>query len=1132
MAASIQDSLRYWRTSLADGALGEGKFTQTDRKRFLDIPAGALKAGVLPKEVLDQVFRGNTSARTVGVRFWPLVTGRKSSHGAGRAGGLPEVVAPVVTEATVDRGGRITPTRNALARDLLTPLPSGEFAIGSVEDLDTFLTETPLPDMSGADAWENYLSHCRKMVDAVSQGWPRGDADYQPIGSGFLELAEDANATVRGILDLYDKLLAEEPETPLLKQVAQPAVGVAEPDHRIEAEFSRRVGHSNPNFPLAQHQRQVLAWLDALAPGEVIAVNGPPGTGKTTMLLSAVAGLWVRAALRGEDPPVIVAASSNNQAVTNIIDAFGKDFDTGVGPFAGRWLPEVESFGMFLASHSRRLEAARRYQTEEFQVERETTAYFERGRKAYLQAARVAFPELDNPDLKAVVAALQKRIADEIDKLAQIDRANSAYRASRSALDAGLGADPEVTEALRAEEVAKRTSAVQKFRAARAALDQHLASESFLTTVFSFLSSVKEKRVAKARLAIGELVPELQSVRRVSEIYDRVRTHLQAAEDTLQSANQALATARSLRLNFHEAEENWAKAKECLGGADDIVELERKADLDVRFFLFLLATHYWEGRWLLAMEADLAGIVASKGKNGKATVIPRWHRRMMLTPCAVATFASLPGKMTYTRRDGGKWATEHLFNFIDLLIVDEAGQVLPEVSGASFSLAKRALVIGDTKQIEPISSVPRPVDVSNLRHNGLLPSDAGIDTLVDRGICSTNGSTMRLAQQACRVSPYPDLEKGLYLFEHRRCYDEIISFSNALCYKGKLRPLRGTSPVDAGLLALGYLHIDGRAITSGSSRGNPLEAQTIAAWLDANRRGLEERYGTSLEQIVAIVTPFGRQVREIREACASRKIAVEGREGMTIGTVHALQGAERPVVIFSPVYSKHADGGFIDASPSMLNVMVSRAKDSCLVFGDMDVMAAAKAGSPRAILADFLFASERNALEFAVEPRQDLKQGSGQIQMLRDAAGHDAFLMDVLSGGGRRYTIVSPWVIASTMERVGLLAAFKAAVQRGAEVDVFADPLLNSGQAAEGLTQMQAVEKAFSKIGVRLHKLPKLHSKIVAIDTDLLCIGSYNWLSADRHGQYARHETSFVYRGRHLEEEISTIVGSLRRREK
>ena len=131
MAVSLENVLRYWRTSLADGALGEGKFTQADRKRFVDVPGEALKTGVLLGEVVERVFRGQASAKAMGVRFWPLVMARRSSHGAARAGGLPEIVAPVVTEATVDRAGRITPARNALARDLLTPLPSGEFAIGS-----------------------------------------------------------------------------------------------------------------------------------------------------------------------------------------------------------------------------------------------------------------------------------------------------------------------------------------------------------------------------------------------------------------------------------------------------------------------------------------------------------------------------------------------------------------------------------------------------------------------------------------------------------------------------------------------------------------------------------------------------------------------------------------------------------------------------------------------------------------------------------------------------------------------------------------------------------------------------------------------------------------------------------------
>src|SRR5690606_13190621 len=240
------------------------------------------------------------------------------------------------------------------------------------------------------------------------------------------------------------------------------------------------------------------------------------------------------------------------------------------------------------------------------------------------------------------------------------------------------------------------------------------------------------------------------------------------------------------------------------------------------------------------------------------------------------------------------------------------------------------------QQIEPISSLTAAVDTGNLIEAGLLPSGGGREALqaLDMvGLTSRSGSTMRLAQSACRFHPYPELERGLYLFEHRRCYDEIISFCNDLCYKGTLQPMRG--PAEEGLLRpMGYLHIDGMAMSAGGSRFNPLEAETIAAWLAANAGRLKALYGKRLEDIVGIVTPFGRQVREIRNACAAHGIDV-GRQGMTVGTVHALQGAERDVVIFSPVYSKHADGGFIDLSPSMINVAVSRAKDAFLVFGDM-----------------------------------------------------------------------------------------------------------------------------------------------------------------------------------------------------
>lgn len=1129
MAASLSNVLRYWRTSLADGVLGEGTFRAADQQRFLELPKTTIKTGHVPDSLVKTLFRGDDDVDAVSVRFWPLVTVRRVSHAAARVDDMPEIVAPVVTEGFVTRSGRLVPTRNSIARDLLTPLPRGSFALGTVEALDTFLTTTPLPKTTTGDIWRVYREHCRQMVDALRPGWPSDETEYLATGRGFIELSESASATVRSMLDLYDSMLADKPETPLLRQFALPTKYDKEPDCSIEQEFARRLGHSNPHFPLAKHQRQVLAWLDDAKDNEVIAVNGPPGTGKTTMLLSAVAGLWIKAALDGGDPPVIVAASSNNQAVTNIIDAFGKDFAEGEGAFAGRWLPDIKSFGMFLPSHSRRMAAAQRYQTEAFQTECESVTYFERAKVAWLAAAGKAFPETYGIDVAGFVEKIQLHMADQANELRNLDTAFNNRNSCSAALLSELGNDPCAEQTRRANTVHTIRNEVARLAAAHVALTHYLASESWLIAMFVFLPSVRRKRALRARLAIGEDLDLVLSLTSAEDIEGLVSATLSDRRKALTVAEQSLSQAEKLMEQMMESELAWEKARERFGGTDDLNELESRADIEVRFHLFLLATHYWEGRWLMAMEADLGAITTSHDKTGRKAVEPRWKRRMMLTPCAVATFASLPGKLSCSRFHEGKFAKDNLYNFIDLLIVDEAGQVLPEVAGASFALAKRALVIGDIQQTEPISAVPRPVDIGNLRDSGLIDGEEVPDQVNISGIRSTNGSAMRLAQQACQIAPWPELDRGLYLFEHRRCYDEIIGICNALCYKGKLRPMRGPSPAGSPLPALSYLHVEGRAFSVGGSRANPVEAQTIAAWLEANRSLLQGYYGRPLEQIVGVVTPFGQQVRAIRDACTARGISVSGREGMTIGTVHALQGAERPVVVFSPVYSRHADGGFIDASPSMLNVTVSRAKDSCVVFGDMDVLASASSGSPRSLLSEFLVAKGK-ALDFAMEPREDLASDKEKIVMLQQAAEHDAFLLDALKGDGRRYMIVSPWVVAGTIEKTGLLDAMTTARLRGADIEVFCDPLLNTSPVAGGVSQMDTVEGVFLEIGVTLYKVPKLHSKIVAIDNDLLCAGSFNWLSADRKGLYARHETSFVYRGKQLGAEIKTIRESLIRR--
>jgi superfamily I DNA and/or RNA helicase len=78
----------------------------------------------------------------------------------------------------------------------------------------------------------------------------------------------------------------------------------------------------------------------------------------------------------------------------------------------------------------------------------------------------------------------------------------------------------------------------------------------------------------------------------------------------------------------------------------------------------------------------------------------------------------------------------------------------------------------------------------------------------------------------------------------------------------------------------------------------------------------------------------------------------EGISDLTVGTVHSLQGDERLIVIFSSVYGENdrSVGKFYDNGPNMLNVAVSRAKDSFIVFGHPNVFGVTNAGAPSGIL--------------------------------------------------------------------------------------------------------------------------------------------------------------------------------------
>jgi len=1170
MDSNTQGFTSYWRNTLADAESGKGAFERKDEDsftRWMNVDQGRLG-----EEIVQSFFEGeDEQVKTVEVLLRPQVWIRMLKHGKGRTAGAPGIVTPLVTSALLNREGFLFPALPAtIPRDLLEPLPKGTFSVGEMAEYDRYKTthdsitfgpgnEDELrgeTDEQRAERyaryqqlWQKYLKDANELLKYVSGRWLESPEQYEPAGYGYIIKANQSGGASIHILPMYDHLLSCKKEVPLLASFASKEKSPVEPLLASNAMFSERLGHSGDKFPLAVAQRDALSHYLTQQPGDILAVNGPPGTGKTTLVLSIIATEWARAALNKTEPPVVIAASTNNQAVTNIIEAFGKDFATGTGPMAGRWLPEVKSFGAYFPSSSRKAEAAKKYQTKDFFNRVESHEYVEDAQCFFLEKARVAFPTEECRSPEYVVDLLHQRLVELSAELEQIepawDNLNAIRRERRAISD-----DFEQYIQDKSTLLFNSKNEISLLTQGKKQWEQYRAGESIMFALFSWLPAVRTKRHYLMKLFLEAALGERMTAF-LGSLPDGIDSCIdgliaQALKEQAEYQQQ-IDLAEDIFRRESEAAIRWREITHSLGNPGEaelsLREADELADTQLRFPAFLLATHYWEGRWLMDMAA-IENLQKEKGLKGAKAIKARWLRRMKLTPCVVMTCFMLPLHMLIREHVGGKKFDDgYLFNFADLLIVDEAGQVLPEVAAASFALAKKALVIGDTEQIAPIWNSLPGIDIGNMVEENILPGGTQEELteayalMCDSGKSAASGSVMKVAQFNSRYQYDPDLARGMYLYEHRRCFDNIISYCNTLCYHGKLQPKRGEEK-ETIFPAMGYLHIDGKGMqASGGSRYNDFEAKTIAAWLASHKEEIERHYGEPLHKVVGVVTPFSAQVNAIKSSLRKLDINCSGDENsLTVGTVHSLQGAERAIVLFSPVYSKHEDGSFIDSDSSMLNVAVSRAKDSFLVFGDMDLFEIQPGSSPRGLLAKYLFASNGNGLQFEFQERQDLSTSQTQISTLHGVEQHDAFLNQTFDAINQSITIVSPWLTWQKLEQTGFLASMSQARARGVNITVITDKTSNTEHVnfekrKEKHQRLNEAVERLNEMGITTKLVNRVHSKIVIGDEGLLCVGSFNWFSATRDEKYQRYDTSMVYRGESLKIEIKTIYSSLEQRQ-
>lgn len=113
---------------------------------------------------------------------------------------------------------------------------------------------------------------------------------------------------------------------------------------------------------------------------------------------------------------------------------------------------------------------------------------------------------------------------------------------------------------------------------------------------------------------------------------------------------------------------------------------------------------------------------------------------------------------------------------IPWLFVDEAGQAVPQAAAGAIWCSKRAVIVGDPFQIEPVITIPEQVVNNISRYFGL-----------DKTQIQTSLSVQSMAD---RANPYGwitnDTWTGSPLRVHRRCVDPMFSIANEIAYNGMM----------------------------------------------------------------------------------------------------------------------------------------------------------------------------------------------------------------------------------------------------------------------------------------------------------------------------------------------------------